>query len=179
VKIFVFDDSRNNQWSARVQLKDHDLTIVGTFDEASDLLAPLDGGKPNPKFQKFDVVLTDLMVLASERQLGPNGRDYIGKEMPLGSIIALQALSVGVKKVALVTDANHHDHPASAALDPFRWNIENPSHIGDAVLYCTNYWVTADFHAGTGELLGDMHGVASEDVVKAKDWAKALQTLLK
>jgi len=67
----------------------------------------------------FDVVLTDLLVPASRQAQGDVGRALVGKEMPLGTIIALLALVAGVKKVAVVTDMNHHNHPASAAFDCF------------------------------------------------------------
>ena len=180
MRILVFDDSPQNQQSARAQFKDHDLTVIGTFNEASDLLTPLVyGDQPNPKFRKFDVVLTDMMVPASDRSLGGSARNYAGQEMPLGSIIALQALYAGVKKVALVTDTNHHDHPASAALDSFQGGMEKPSLVGDASLYCTNYNVNGVFDAETFEQLEKDADHRSRKVVWAKDWAKALKTLLR
>lgn len=40
MRILVFDDSVMNQEAARAQLKDHDLTVVGTYDEAQKLLEP-------------------------------------------------------------------------------------------------------------------------------------------
>lgn len=67
----------------------------------------------------FDVVLTDLLVLPSAQQQGPEGSRLLRTQMPLGAIIALLALAGGVKKVAVVTDTNHHNHPASAAFDCF------------------------------------------------------------
>jgi len=180
MKILVFDDSPVNQKSARVQLKDHDLTVVGTYDEASKLLTPSFGhNQPNPWFQKFDVVLTDLMVPASGNNLGRNKHEYEGKEMPLGSIIALLALHVGVKWVALITDTNHHDHPASAALDPFLGGMEEPSQVGDARLYCTNYNVNSVFNAETFEQVDTRHFYGKKGYEYAKDWSKALKALMK
>lgn len=179
MKILVFDDSLMNQRSARVQLKDHDLTIVGTYDEAQSALTSMKFGKVNPDFQKFDVVLTDLMVPASRQSLGGPATQLAGQEMPLGSIIALKALSVGVKMVALVTDTNHHDHPASAAIDTFDGRVGEPAIIGDARLFCTNYDVNGLFDAETFEQLDKFQNHGERKTLYAKDWAKALRSLMK
>ncbi len=40
MKILVFDDSDINRSAAIAQLKGHDLTVVGTYDEAQELLTP-------------------------------------------------------------------------------------------------------------------------------------------
>ncbi len=133
MKILVFDDNADQCKVAQIQLKGHDLTIVSTYDEAQDLL------EDNAKYN-FDVVLTDLLVPASERNLGPKGYHYAGQEMPLGTTIALLALKVGVKRVAIVTDANHHNHPAAEALGPFDYG--NPFNIGDIRMICTDNSLT-------------------------------------
>lgn len=180
MRILVFDDNPINQKFARVLLKDHDLTVVGSYDEASDLLTPFEWhNEPNPKFQKFDVVMTDLMVPASDSCLVGKALDYAGQEMPLGSIIALLALHAGVKKVAVVSDTNHHQHPASAALDPFQGEKDEPARVGDAVLYCTNYNVNGLFDAETYEQLDKYGKDRREKEIWAKDWNAVLQILLK
>lgn len=40
MRILVFDDNKIHRAAAKTQLKDHDLTVVGTYDEAQDLLTP-------------------------------------------------------------------------------------------------------------------------------------------
>lgn len=40
MKILVFDDDSKNREAAKAQLKGHDLTVVGTYDEAQELLLP-------------------------------------------------------------------------------------------------------------------------------------------
>ena len=40
MRILVFDDSQIHRAAAQAQLKDHDLTAVGTYDEAQKLLTP-------------------------------------------------------------------------------------------------------------------------------------------
>ncbi|MEI7425988.1 MAG: hypothetical protein WCK16_03645 [Candidatus Moraniibacteriota bacterium] len=40
MKILVFDDNKTNREAAKAQLKGHDLTVVGTYDEARKMLGP-------------------------------------------------------------------------------------------------------------------------------------------
>jgi len=179
MKILVFDDSQLHRKAAELTLKGHDLTIVGTYDEAQKALTPqkndegakklalqllVESGVPNGfkpwdksssdteenrrKFWEaqdraeketkiypdFDVVLTDLMVLPSAQAQADRER-FAREEMPLGTTIALLALYAGVKNVAVVTDANHHEHPASAAFDCFHQDASKAQGIN---LLCTN-----------------------------------------
>lgn len=156
MRILVIDDTSIHQMSARQTLVGHELTVVGTYDEAYELLeepaAPwqtvsdeLDRrGFKDPyakettdveradrlmeriKLEKelcpppsFDVVLCDLLMPAGKTQMGPKGMKYVGQEMPVGFALSLMAAIHGAKYVAVVTDTNHHDHPAAAMLDPF------------------------------------------------------------
>lgn len=171
MKVLVFDDSKQHQTSALITLKGHELTVVGTYDEAQKALASeFDYKKADEELKKlfgefdpyratdeeagkkeayflaektarekftthpdFDAVLTDLMVPASKQAQGSDR--LVGQEMPLGTTIALLAISQGIKKVAVVTDMNHHSHPASAAFDCFRESCC----AGDLKLVCTNH----------------------------------------
>ena len=156
MRILVIDDNQLHQTSARQTLGGHDVTIVGTYDEAHKLLQepsasreavnaelkrlgfkePYDRNatkeereatwKEKARLEKelcpppsFDVVLSDLLMPASKMSMGDKGFKYVGQEMPVGFAIALMASLHGVKYVAVVTDTNHHDHPASAMLDTF------------------------------------------------------------
>lgn len=40
MRILVFDDNQTHRAAAQAQLKDHDLTVVGTYDDAQKLLTP-------------------------------------------------------------------------------------------------------------------------------------------
>ena len=51
MKILVFDDSEINREAAKAQLRDHDLTVVGTYDEAQKLL------RPRVDYKKVDEIL--------------------------------------------------------------------------------------------------------------------------
>lgn len=124
MKILVIDDSPIHQNAARKQLAaEHDLTVVGSYDEAVRLLEPCinaSGRWQNGEFPKhgFDVVLTDLLMPASGMLQG-KGMKFVGQEMPVGIFLALLAAKNGAKHVAVFTDSDHHAHPASACFDSF------------------------------------------------------------
>lgn len=157
MRILVIDDSTIHRTSAEQTLVGHDVTIVGTYDEAHKLLR-----KPEASFEameaelkrrgfkslydqtaskeerdasrmewerlkqelcpppSFDVVLSDLLMPASRMTMGSEGMKFVGQEMPVGFALALMASQHGAKYVAVVTDTNHHNHPASAMLDSFQ-----------------------------------------------------------
>ncbi len=71
----------------------------------------------------WDVVLCDLMMPASGSEQGSEGQKFVGQEMPVGWSLALSAAREGAKFVAVVTDTNHHDHPASAMLDNLNHHV--------------------------------------------------------
>jgi CheY-like chemotaxis protein len=137
----------------------------------------------------FDVVMTDLLVPASRQALGGEGMQYAGTEMPLGSIIALLALVKGVKNVAVVTDKNHHDHPASAAFDCF-----SAGHTDGINIICTNRVEGVPMDEETGKRVdrefldsdaskvkypypeGDPYG-PRRGLIWGKDWGKILEQL--
>lgn len=105
--ILVIEDKEMHQQSARETLKGHEVTIVGSYDDARELL--------EVKFD-FDVVLTDMNMPMSKKTLEreafkPN------EQVPYGFVLALMAAHGGAKFVAMVTDTNHHQGAMSAALD--------------------------------------------------------------
>ncbi|MFA7302256.1 MAG: hypothetical protein WC030_00710 [Candidatus Paceibacterota bacterium] len=154
LKIFVFDDSPANRRSAEITLAGHDLTIVGTYDEAQDALVAC---------ADYDVVLTDLMVPASAREQGSTGRALVGQEMPIGTTIALLAVMLGVKNVCVFSNMNHHHHPAVAALDVF-WEITAQRTTAKKVVNIQCY-------------SGD-EGMVDTDLGKGKNWASVLRHLM-
>lgn len=117
MKILVIDDTAANLDAAMSQLRDHEVVTVSSYDEAFKLVCHFDYNWAKENKVDFDVVLIDLMMPAGRIRQGKNGMRFVGQEMPLGIFLALQAIRSGVKYVALLTDINHHDHPASAALD--------------------------------------------------------------
>ncbi|MBT7007781.1 hypothetical protein HN958_04760 [Candidatus Falkowbacteria bacterium] len=130
MKVLVIDDSPLNQESARQTITDHDLTVVGTYDEAYDLLLVSFHGRPQCN-EPFEVVLTDLLMPAGSRnQCGP-GKEFVGQEMPVGFALALNAVLHGAKYVGVVSMGEHHHHPALAMLDRLGsyggWNDRSPT----------------------------------------------------
>ena len=118
----------------RQKQQEHDMKLV---EEATT--------RPN-----FDVVLLDLMMPASRSAQGGPGMDFVGKEMPVGTFLILLALNAGVKNIGMVTDTNHHHHPASAALDPINSKVIK---VGETRIFATNYPRTQYFDSETGKLI--------------------------
>lgn len=146
LNILVIDDSPIHQQAARQVLgADHDLTVVGSHDEALELLGmKRDEAKFDTLYAQYkgqgvedcyerasvesclpywDAVLCDLLMPAGRNAQGGEGLKYVGQEMPVGWSLAITAALCGAKYVAVVTDMNHHDHPASAMLDSMDGNI--------------------------------------------------------
>jgi len=178
MKILVIDDNPIHQQSARQTLgAEHDLTVIGTHDEARGALyhasynsylksscqeilrqqgMPVDYGAAREVFKEdeekfsawkraekaaekeayWDVVLCDLIMPAGRNVQGGEGLQYVGQKMPVGWSLALDAAKNGAKFVAVVTDTNHHHHPASAMLDRFNQHIFE---IDGAKVLMTNY----------------------------------------
>lgn len=227
MKILVFDDNELHRKAAAVLLKDHDVTIVSTYDEAQAALAPkVDYDKIRTSliemgwsdFQPwsegvteerraeyyqakevakeratyriaFEVFLGDLLVPASSQSMGPDGEEFIGQEMPLGTSLAFLALSQGIKLVAVVTDTNHHNHPASATFDVFRKVFS----VGDAKVLLTNESVVdyldkdtleevlyefLESDEGKKQYPYDKDSGKYTGVVRAKVWHRVLAKLL-
>lgn len=123
MKILVIDDSPIHQDAARKQLaEEHDLTIVGSYDEGQTLLGYRSWQDRSDKHE-FDVVLVDLLMPAS-RQMGAYSME---KELPVGIFLALLAAKNGAKHVALFTDSDHHTHPASACFDALNKSEGRPT----------------------------------------------------
>lgn len=115
-------------------------------------------------YPDFDVVMTDLFVPPS-LQAQSDPKRFDGQAMPVGTTIALLALYSGAKKVAVVTDENHHNHPASAAFDCFESAkytlkdsgvtsaIENVCKADSVKLICTNRVSSIMIDKESGEMV--------------------------
>ncbi|MDP1718869.1 MAG: hypothetical protein Q8L24_00365 [bacterium] len=175
MKILVIDDSGDNQAAARAQLKDHDTTVVGSYDEGQNLVG---------MSHRFDVVLVDLLMPASRQMQGPRGMGFVGEEMPIGIFLALLAAKNGAKRVAVFTDSDHHVHPASACLDAFNEGEGCPTPFTVAgaqmILSNTRGWVN-NFRPEnlTEEMSYEEYGVQKKPSVRAKNWRELLGYLIK
>ena len=209
MKILVFDDNPTHRAAALAQLKDHDLTVVGNYDEARDLLTPeVDYDKAHQlmrdrfgdvepdsnvrkaiyeeatTFPDFDVVLTDLLVPASDEAQGSAGLDFAGREMPVGIFIGLLAPAKGrAKYVDVSTDSDHHSHPASACFDNFNAGEGNPTPFtvnGSKVLLSnTRKWIGRFDPQDLSKALDYKECDKRSDTVRAKNWARLLEYLLR
>ncbi len=217
MRILVFDDNETNCAAAQAQLGGHDLTIVGTYDEAQKLLTPkLDCKKAaailsdqfgdfNPYRSKddakkaeyfaaeklanekattypdFDVVLSDLLVPASQQAQG--SMEFVGKEMPIGIFIGLLAAVKGrAKYVAIFTDSDHHSHPASACFDAFNEGETEPTPFmvegSKLLLSNTRNWVNQFDPKDLGRKLEHEEYSKRSDTVRAKNWRALLAYLI-
>jgi CheY-like chemotaxis protein len=145
MKILVIDDSPIHQAAAKKQLGEHhDLTVVGSYDEGQALLGYEKWDRHSDKHD-FEVVLVDLLMPPS-RQMQSDSRAW--EEMPVGIFLAILAAKNGAKYVAVLTDSNHHSHPASACIDALNKKEYRPSHFvveGAQVLLSNNRgWVHDD-----------------------------------
>lgn len=113
MKILVIDDTQTNLDAAKQTLAGHELTLAATYDEAYKLLEKPKGDAQPP----FDAVLCDLLMPAGREMQGTKGNKYVGQEMPVGWALALMAVLQGAKYTAVVTNLDHHQHPAAAMLD--------------------------------------------------------------
>lgn len=146
MKILVIDDMQVHLAAALQTLAGHDVTVCGSHEEAYQLLGTqyasnrkalqeqyeregMDGydayqkAQAETKLPYWDAVLSDLLMPAGSMDQGNKGMEYVGKEMAVGWSLALLAARMGAKYVAVVTDMNHHNHPASAMLDAFNRHI--------------------------------------------------------
>lgn len=146
--VLVFDDNGRHGMTAVSQLSVRfNVMAVTSYDHAQALI----------ETEKFDIVLLDLLVPASAKMMGGKGEKFIGQEMPVTPFLLLLALQRGVKRIGILTDAGHHDHPASACLDMFRGQSVG---VGDVRIVLSN--------ADVGE----------KDHVRTKYWDQVVEKLI-
>jgi len=216
MKILVIDDTQAHLDAAKQTLVGHDVTYCATHEGAVELLYgqhdkkrrqellqehKAKGTPFNEYYDKvlaettlpyWDVVLSDLLMPAGSMSQGGVGRQYVGQEMAVGWSLALKAAQTGAKYVAVVTDTNHHHHPASAMLDGFNRHFFT---IDGARVLMTNYVrlvgitgteVTCPDCGGAGKTNAygteqqcyTCQGSGRDFAQKGKDWGKVLSVLI-
>ncbi|MEN9582488.1 MAG: Response regulator receiver domain [Candidatus Parcubacteria bacterium] len=116
MKILIIDDTPENLEIGTQEIKkyfpDFIVETCSNFREAMEQLTP---------GSDYDVVLTDLnMPICETSAFHPYVRGTLYKDdevIPYGMFIVFRAASVGVKKIAIVTDKGHHASAANAALE--------------------------------------------------------------
>lgn len=175
MRILVIDDNETHRAAAQAQLAEHELTVVGTYDEGQERI--LSGG--------FEAVLVDLLMPASGQQQG-DGAKYVGQEMPVGIFLALLAAQRGARYVAVFTDSDHHSHPASACFDainsPYPLSEMKPAILtveGARLALCNNRnWLWKFDPSDLSRRMSfEEYYVQKQPSVHAKDWGAVYRYL--
>lgn len=145
MRVILVDDSRRHREAGVADLTTHGHKVAAFSDyvEAANAM----------KRSSFDVALLDLLMPAEGMLLGPEGQKHFGRPFPAGFAMSMFAAQQRIPWIAVATDTNHHDHPASAMLD---WFKDQRMQVGDSVVM----WI---------------HAPLRDD--GAKDWPAALQLL--
>jgi CheY-like chemotaxis protein len=154
LRMLVVDNQELNRASATFQFAESNtLSVCDTYKEAADLL----------RTKQFDVVLLDLLMPPESFTLSDKAFErVVGSEFPAGIFIALVAARAGVKDIRIVTDASHHDHPATALIDFIPW--------GSALSCGSDSHITFE-KARTVQIPGSTDRVNDS----VKDWASTLE----
>lgn len=134
-KILVVDDKPENLEKALADLGDlHQVTLADSYNQGLILI----------QNNSYDVVLTDCQMPPNLGVGSALSIDHIqiGQVVPIGLLLIFHATARG-SKVAMVTDANHHQDWVSAELD----HLRGPIIINGQKVLLINYlgkdWKTA------------------------------------
>ena len=150
MKILVVEDNSLHQEAARILLAEHDVTVVESFTDFFDKVTGVQSNvpehcvPPEQDLASFDVVLTDV-----------NLPSHHG-EAATGFVVALKALATGVKRIGIITDANHHRDSYGKALDlsfngvktKDKWGWGQRIVVGDTRIAVECYHATTDIGNG-------------------------------
>lgn len=124
MKILIIEDKPLHIASAEkfAQESGHEVVIINNYDDANCVLkheARWDKTTQDfviTKLLDYDMVMTDLFLPISRPHLTADVCPFEGTEQPYGITLMLKAMTLGVKKVGIITDGNHHTHPMIYAL---------------------------------------------------------------
>ncbi len=114
MKVLLLEDNPQNIESLKIAITnacpDAEITVM---TEIGANFYGYTGADKAVKLALYDAVITDVNM--------PAYTDSDGMMMsPIGPVVALKALQAGVKGIAVLTDANHHEgNPVSKAADLF------------------------------------------------------------
>lgn len=109
MKILLVDDSRKHREAGVADLTalGHEVVALGNYSDVAKTI----------REQQFDVALLDLLMPSEPMMLGGEGLSHLGEPFAVGYPLAVYLARKGIHHVAVATDANHHNHPASAMMD--------------------------------------------------------------
>lgn len=147
MKILLVDDTKKHRKAGVDQLTalGHEVIALSGYEDAVNKVK---------SGEKFDVALLDLLMPTEGMTLGGDGLQFLGQPIDIGFSLAMKLALEGINNIAVVTDMNHHLHPASAIMDWF---------LGKKLTIC-------------GSNVRFMHARLMEGDVK--NWASALESLL-
>jgi CheY-like chemotaxis protein len=136
MKILVVEDNARYREAAQQQLAEHDLTIMKSFTEFFNACGgEWFGNNPTVNIGDFDIVLSDLHM--------PSPHDKKGEvEAATGFVVLLKALEAGVKKIAILTDGDHHEDTYSKALDLWLTREGKPFQVGEVSISLIGHYGT-------------------------------------
>ena len=137
----LYAKNQNSAWELRKI--GHRLTVAKDYAEALQILEK----------ETFDVVLLDLhMPMVIQGALASSALK-LGEQVPYGALLIWDTALAKAKRVAVVTDLNHHSDPFSAAYDRYTNKV-----------FMVNETLVRMIHAPMSN--------------GAKDWVSALSTVL-
>lgn len=148
MKVLLVDDTKKHRKAGVDQLTAAGHEVVA-FSSYKDAVKSVRDG------DVYDVALIDLLMPAEGMTLGGEGLQFLGQSLDIGYSLAMKLAMDGIKRIIVVTDMNHHHHPASAIMD---WFLGKTLEICKSEVQFTHAWLTSD---------------------GAKDWSKTLEEFLK
>ncbi len=146
MRILLVDDSMKHRRAGMKQLKllGHEVVALCDYGEA----------RQRASEGSFDVALIDLLMPAEPTTLGDEARkEFVGREIAIGFPLVLELSRLGIKKIAVATDMNHHNHPMSVAVDWFRSAVLT---VNDAKVIIRHSSMCGDGTKNWGNILAEL-----------------------
>tara|TARA_Y100000310_G_C20688765_1_gene820841 strand:- start:2811 stop:3428 length:618 start_codon:yes stop_codon:yes gene_type:complete len=176
LEILVVEDTPIHQEAARELLKEYNVTIVGTFDDAVDSLHQ----------KKYNIVLTDMFIPQGRGEM-QRDKESASTPQDLGTYIAMYSAQLGVPYVAICSDSDHHDNAQTYATNdlilrqkykPLTGSVSKPMKMGENTLLFNIFgmaYKTPDGRIGTEKEIGDL----PEGSEPVKNWSFVLDEIKK
>ena len=109
MKILVVDDKPIHRRSAKkLEELGHAVVLESCYMDVFN----------RKDLETFDVALIDLMMPAEDYALGQKAmEEHLGKEIPIGYALVFRLAMAFIRRIAVVTDGNHHHDPMVATMD--------------------------------------------------------------
>jgi CheY-like chemotaxis protein len=148
MKILLVDDSKQHRESGVADLNElgHEVVALKNYSDVAKAITE----------HQFDAALLDLLMPSEPMTLGGEGLKHLGEPFAVGYPLAVYLATKSIHFIAVGTDTNHHNHPASAMMD----------------------WLSGEPVTMNGCLVMFMHSPMKQVGERVKDWAQVLRRLL-